>query len=139
MRTTFLASTDLTTIECGMCGGIYAIGERYRIEQERLAQCWNCPYCKCSWGYPGKSEAQKLREQLTRKQAEIDQAKATNRDLSEQVTKGQRRLSAQRGVNTILKKRIATGKCPCCHEQFTDVAAHMKQQHPDYAAQPITE
>ena len=34
-NTTFVASTQLVTISCGECGGVYAILERYRENKHR--------------------------------------------------------------------------------------------------------
>jgi hypothetical protein len=31
-----------------------------------------------------------------------------------------------------IKKRAAAGTCPCCQRSFSNMATHMKRQHPDY-------
>lgn len=132
MATTFVSSTSLTTIDCGLCGGTYAIQERYLQEKVEVGGFWHCPYCKCSWGY-GEGENDKLKKQLEqerqrvlREQQRHDQTKAGLRET-------ERRLIAQRGVTTRIKNRVANGVCPCCKRNFSNLAAHMKTKHPAFA------
>ncbi len=88
MSTTFTASVELTTIECGKCGGTYAINERYRKEKYECSGSWNCPYCEISWGYQG-SENQRLKEKVAKLQTDIEHKEAD----SVQVPSGDSRRS----------------------------------------------
>lgn len=139
MSTTYVAETHLTTMNCGVCGGVYAIQEVYRKECHSKAKCWTCPYCRCSWGYPGKTEADKLRARLEIAQSRADKLRArleiarSHADHAAQRAKGlERSNAALRGVNTRTKNRIKNGVCPCCKRSFVDLAAHMKTKHPAY-------
>jgi hypothetical protein len=44
---------------------------------------------------------------------------------------------ATRGHLTRQRKRIAEGVCPCCHRTFKQLAAHMKNKHPDFKAEEL--
>lgn len=122
----------LTVINCGECGGIYAINERYRQGQEQVGGSWHCPYCECGWGYAHNSENERLKRDLQLKEAELtrqlqrlDQTKAALRE-----TESRRR--AEKGAKTKLKKRAASGICPCCNRYFVEVHKHMLSQHPEF-------
>ena len=69
-------------------------------------------------------ERDRLRQQLAQKDDEIKR----QRDLREQE---ERRVSAAKGQITKLKKRAKAGVCPWCNRTFSNMAAHMKTQHPD--------
>ena len=105
--TTF--TVDLTQISCGKCGGTYAINERYRRQREEEGGSWNCPYCKCSWGYV-TTTIDKLRRQLERSR------------------------SAIKGHLTRTKNRVKNGVCPCCKRSFENLRQHMETKHPEYAS-----
>lgn len=36
-----------------------------------------------------------------------------------------------------LKKRAAAGTCPCCKRSFSNMATHMRKQHPAYVADNV--
>jgi phage/plasmid primase-like uncharacterized protein len=113
----------LTSIDCGECGGVYAINERYRKQREDNAGTWNCPYCQVSWGY-GKGALQRANEELAaetaRKKAALERANAAEAEA----------LKLQREAAR-LKARAKAGVCPCCNRTFKQLAAHMKNKHPE--------
>lgn len=128
----------LTSINCGECGGTYAINERFRQQKHDNGGGWNCPYCKCSWGYFGKTEAQKLKEQLAEEQRRrvfAQENAAAERAAREQT---ERRLSATKGAKTRIVNRIKNGVCPCCNRTFINLGQHMANQHPDFQAKEST-
>lgn len=123
----------LTQINCGKCGGTYAINERFRAEQETVGGTWMCPYCQTSWGYGHNNENARLRQQLVaaegREKWQRDRAER-HRQAAETNA---RRAAAARGQVTKLKRRVSRGVCPCCNRTFADLARHMAGQHPDFA------
>ncbi len=119
MSTALKVELELTTISCGACGGTYAITERYRAHKYEHKSSWHCPYCQISWGYVGKTETQKLQEQLA---AEKARHAAT---LS--------RENALRQKQDKLAKRVKNGVCPCCTRSFTNLKRHIASKHPEYA------
>lgn len=119
-------TTELTKIQCGNCGGVYAISERYRRNKEERGGSWTCPYCRCGWGYSQESsllekaerKAKQYSNWLAREKAEHDQTKMS--------------LRAQKGAKTKLKNRISQGICPCCNKRFEDLKNHMLTEHPEF-------
>ena len=116
---------QLTTINCGECGGTYAINERYRTNRERDGDGWHCPYCKIAWGYFGNGTVENLEKELTqmRKRKEWAEQEAKN---------AEHRRRGEKAAKTRIKNRISNGVCPCCNRTFQNLHRHMQNQHPDY-------
>lgn len=118
-------TVTLTEINCGCCGGTYAINERYRQQKYEKGETWTCPYCNASWGYSGRGENERLKRELegerTRKLAALDRANAAEAAA----------LKAEKS-KARLEKRIRAGTCPCCHRTFKQLTAHMKAKHPEH-------
>ena len=118
---------ELTEINCGECGGTYAINERYRLQAYQKGTSWTCPYCQVGWGYRGNSENDKLKRQLEKERK--------RREWAEQETKNtENRLRAQKAATTRIKNRVGAGVCPCCNKTFKQLARHMRSKHPNYAS-----
>jgi len=118
-------AVELTEINCGECGGTYAINERFRKQKQNNGGGWNCPYCEISWGYFGKTEAQCLKEQL--------EAEKRGKELAQRQARAARNQTrAYKGQITKIKKRVHNGVCPCCNRHFQNLENHMKNKHPDY-------
>lgn len=115
----------LTSIDCGVCGGVYAITERHRSWCQQNGKAWHCPYCQTGWGFVGNGEVDRLKKELdaerSRKQSALERANEAEQNLAQALRKEAR-----------LKRRIAAGTCPCCQRTFKQLAAHMSRQHPDY-------
>lgn len=125
MNVKFAVQVELAEMNCGECGGVYAINERYREQQYKKGGTWTCPYCKTGWGYSGNSENEKLKRELEaerkRKLEALDRANAAmfERDM------------AQKDLKRHLV-RSKNGVCPCCKRTFKQLAAHMKTKHPEF-------
>jgi hypothetical protein len=123
---------NLESVDCGECGGSYALNERYINQARAKGGTWHCPYCQTGWGYAEGTEA-KLKKQLAAKEQELQAererkaAALTRANLAEEA-----RLKLERAVKKH-KTRTAAGTCPCCTRTFKQLAAHMKNKHPDYA------
>lgn len=124
MSHTYTESVTLSLLTCGGCGIAYGVPDTWLAERRTDHKTFNCPN-GCSRAFQGKTEVEKLREQLQRTESRVthwqDQAEAAERSAR-----------AQRGINTKLRQRIANGICPCCHRSFVNLAKHMSGQHPDY-------
>lgn len=129
----------LTTINCGKCGGTYAINERYRQKCYEKGDCWNCPYCKVGWGYANNNENAKLKAQLKaveEREASL-KARATLLEQSREAAWKQAKTerTVRKRTQTILRKtkdRVKNGVCPCCTRHFTNLERHMASKHPGY-------
>ncbi len=136
---TLTVSTDLRTVECGSCGGVYAVSKRYYQQCYEQGLSWNCPYCQrgCGWA-GGQGENKRLKRELenaNRGRASLQGQLARTEDLRDHH---RRSASAYKGQLTKAKKRAANGVCPCCSRTFSDLARHMKSKHPDFGA-PVEE
>ncbi len=118
----------LTVVRC-WCGIQHAIPESLHNEQIRKKDIGGelSVYCPVGHTYiaAGETEADKLRKQLTAKQARLERIQA---DRDRQKNK----LTATKGVVTRLKKRVGNGVCPCCNRHFANLYRHMNGQHPGF-------
>lgn len=132
MSTTFVASTELTTIDCGTCGGIYAICEKYRDTCEDNGTSWNCPYCCGGWGYRKNNRVARLRKKLEDSQEKLRREAIRHNCTKSELKDTEHRRRAEKAAKTRLKNRAANGVCPCCKRTFKQLAAHMKTKHPTW-------
>jgi len=111
MRQALDVAVTLTEINCGECGGTYAINERYRLQREEKSGYWTCPYCKCGWGY-GTGTLQKEKERHAATLSRLNEALAEKNAIERKL------------------KRVGNGVCPHCNRHFQNLARHMKCKHP---------
>lgn len=111
-----------TCCECGVLFGMEVGFDNQRRDDHRR---WFCPNGH-SQHYTGKTEAQKLTEQL-----EAARSLAT-RERERRAT-AERSASAYKGQVTKVKRRVGKGVCPCCTRTVRQLADHMAEKHPDYA------
>ncbi len=103
-------TVTLTEIDCGQCGGTYAINERYRQQKYERKGYWHCPYCQTDWGYE-KGQLELTQERLKAALARENEERAAK-------DKALRKL-----------KRVGQGVCPECNRTFLNLAAHMTCKH----------
>lgn len=111
-------TVELAEINCGECGGTYAINERYRQQKYQKGESWTCPYCRTGWGYKGNSENEKLKRELEAERQRKDAALSRENEQRMAREKLERKL-----------KRVGKGVCPDCNRSFQNLAAHMKCKH----------
>lgn len=124
----------LTQVNCGECGGTYAINERYYAQARTKGTAWTCPYCKTGWGFTGNSENEILKKELEAEKRRVAFANDQARMERERRESAEHRERAQKANVTKIKKRIKNGVCPCCNRTFIDLQRHMAVKHADYAA-----
>lgn len=84
------------------------------------SQCW-----------PGKSDLEKLREELDWEKRRRESAEAS-RDTARRAEASVRgRLRAQ-------SERVANGVCPCCKRTFQNLMRHMSTKHPGFKSEAAT-
>ena len=106
---------DYVFVSCCMCGVSFAVPLEMN---NRLRQTHNWFYCPNGHQqqYTGKTEAEKLKEQLqASERMRIAEAAAAEAALREQ----KRKLAA----------RINRGVCPHCNRKFSELARHMETKH----------
>lgn len=117
-------SVELTTVNCGECGGVYAVNSRFHTQRREKGGYWTCPYCKTSWGFnPDGAENARLKKEL---QAEKDRKLAALAEANE----ARAALERQRKESARVARRVKHGVCTCCNRTFQNLARHMKTKHP---------
>jgi DNA-binding XRE family transcriptional regulator len=109
---------------CCKCGIAFAMPVDY---QKRLRNDHSTFYCPAGHGqhYTGKSEEQKLRDQLAQRDATLqrEQNRANQlRHERDQIAKAHRKM----------RIRVMNGVCPCCNRSFENLRQHMATQHSDF-------
>ena len=123
----------LVTEVCCDCGVLFAMPDELHDKLvDKPGTAFYCPNGH-SQHYVGKTEAQKLKEQLerreqelARRQAQLDQARA-EAEHQAAVARGYKGAAAK------ARKRAAKGVCPApgCKRSFVDVARHVSTCHPE--------
>lgn len=127
--------TVLESLNC-WCGVPFAAP----VELLRECRRYSNQKCYCPLGHANvwsKTEADRLREQLAARQAEVDRANARIADQRVAIEHKDRKLIAAKGQMTKLKRRVANGVCPCCNRQFAELHRHMQTKHPEYVATEV--
>lgn len=117
----------LVTETCVNCGVPFAIPD---YMQKRLIQNQGTSfYCPSGHQqhYTGKTETQRLREQLNA-QLQESTRQAENAKIERAARE---RAEAELARH---KKRSAAGTCPCCKRTFQELTRHMQTKHPEYVA-----
>lgn len=135
--TSIKETVELSVINCGECGGTYAINDRYRKQKAQQGGGWNCPYCKCNWGYwsDNDTEIGRLKNQLKSAEKRVEWAENGRRKAQQRAERTERRRRAEKAAKTRIKNRVAKGVCPCCNRHFENLHRHMQTKHPDYTEQ----
>ena len=116
---TLTFSTILVSQTCISCGVQFAMPEELDNRLRQTHKSFFCPNGHIQ-NYVGKTEAEKLREELKRKEAEI-------------AGIVDEKYAALHQVQTLEKKlkRVHNGTCPCCKRSFQNLKKHMASKHPE--------
>lgn len=129
-------TSDLSVINCGICGGTYALSRRYVVKRREHGGCWTCPYCATGWGYSKEnSEIEKLKKQLQNQTDATKDQRLRKEELFEKCGKLERSRNGMKGVLRREQNRLArvkNGTCPCCKRHFKNLERHMKGKHPNF-------
>ena len=122
--------TDYEVFSCE-CGATYALPSAFVKKLRDSHKTFYCPN-GCSRYFPQESDKeilQRKNEELKKNLFEANDRVTYWFDRSESE---KRSKAAYKAHHTILKKKIKKGQCPCCNQNFPDVAEHIKSSHPDY-------
>lgn len=138
MSATTFTTTEIVAHTCGKCGIVFGMSREFMTARQNDHVTWYCPN-GCARAFTGKSEAERLRDELAREKHRTEQATARAEDearrrrlVIEQKDAVERSLRATKAVVTRTKKKIVAGRCPCCSTQFKDLKTHMATRHPNY-------
>ena len=129
--TTIELGTQLVAMECINCGITFAFPASYNARLRETHANFYCPNGHAQ-AYLGKTEAEKLRDELKREQERITRLQSSVEFWKGREQTKERSLRAHKGIVTKLRKRIAHGVCPCCHRKFKDLRDHMRTEHPEW-------
>lgn len=117
----YVAQVWMETITCYKCQVHFAVPlETVRRLRGSQKSFW-CP-AGHEQHFTGKSEAQKLRDELARKDEVLaaEQARgARMRRERDEVVRAHKRM----------RTRVMNGVCPCCNRTFQNLLQHMKTEH----------
>lgn len=123
-------AATLEHVRC-WCGCLFgAPASLIRIARENPEKVFYCPL-----GHANAyriSDKVKLESQIVAMRAELDQARAAGADEFQKRLAEERKVSAAKGRITKLKNRISAGVCPCCNRFFSELASHVKTEHPGF-------
>lgn len=135
---TITRKESLITETCSGCGILYAMPESFQKERLADKRTFYCPNGHTQT-YTGKTEAQKLREQLDeerrgRQRAEQNVAYWSDeaKEQRERAEHERRRANGYKGHATRITKRAKAGVCPCCNRSFENLRRHMTSKHPQF-------
>lgn len=133
-----ILNVTMTTITCCQreCGIVFAVPMWWEQHRREDHSTWYCPNGHTQHFPIGSSDAEKERQRAEQAEAERDVARASRRAAWEETARQTRRVVALKGIVTRTKKRIAAGKCPCCHARFPNLGDHMATEHPGYRETP---
>lgn len=112
------------TIECCQCGMAFAMTDDFRDRRLEDHGWFYCP-AGHQQHYTGKTEEQKLREQLEKETRESARLRQRNDEI-------QRRAAAVNKQYKHIRDRIKNGVCPCCTRTFQNLGNHMRTEHADW-------
>lgn len=141
MTETISVSHDMDVMQCGGCGITFAAPKAWR--QGKLAgampkdRTFYCPNGCCRVYSAGQSKEDELRREIQRKEQLLAMYASEFNDEREAHNRTKMSLRSQKAAKTMLKRRVASGKCPCCSEHFSNLERHMKSAHPDGKVVPI--
>ncbi len=123
--TTVTYRASVVAVEmCGCQHTVYLSAE-HSEQRQRDHKSFFCSVCGRSNHYPGKSDIEKLRGQLTSTKDMLDTMRV-DRALKEHQRRG------AKAAKTRIKNRVMNGVCPCCNRTFQNLASHMANKHPFY-------
>lgn len=129
---------ELQSVTCYSCGVAFGMSKGFYADRLRDQRNFFCPNGH-GQHFIGKTEADRLREQLAAKEAEIIREREATARARDDALRQDRRRRYVKGQLTKAKKHVAAGVCPVgeCHRHFANLGRHMTTKHPDYVGQDI--
>jgi hypothetical protein len=135
---TLIREQLLVTETCCNCGVLFAwpqeLQQKALEERGPRGRSFYCPNGHAQH-FTGKTEEEKLREQLEAKQRSLEWSWRENERVRDQRDCAERSAAAYKGHVTRLRNRISNGVCPVadCKRSFINVRRHIATMHKDWA------
>jgi hypothetical protein len=129
----------LSVVECCNCHIYFAMPEDLHVELQRNHKSFWCPaghsisYRQKSDIEIAKAETEEMRRQRDREKQNSAYLHSRIEEEAEKKNHARAQARAFKGVITKVKKRVGNGVCTCCNRSFSNLAAHMKHKHPEWA------
>lgn len=131
MSTTQTYTGTLVVQTCIKCGMTFGVDQNYDRARRDDHNSFYCPAGHSQF-YSGKSEAEKLKDELINHERSLTYLRNANQSLHSQLTDANHKVRAEKAAKTRLKNRVKNGVCPCCNRSFQNLHNHMKNEHPDF-------
>lgn len=122
---------QLETVECANCCMTFAVAGRFIRDRRDDHKGFYCPNGHTNF-YNGKSEAEKLKDQLAQKERALSFEQSRVADLRRSKEHVENQLRSTKGLVTKAKKKLArvdNGVCPECKRSFQNLRRHMETKH----------
>jgi hypothetical protein len=130
-ETQFTLTSTLVPITCYLCGIVFGLEREFKNRRINDHEPWHCPNGH-SQVFSGKTEAERLREQLAATERCLTNSREETQRQRELRQQTERSLRGTKAVVTRMKRRTVKGQCVCCSKKFKDLETHMKTEHPDW-------
>lgn len=135
-----LITDTIVAHQCPSCGVWHGIPERLNQQAlDKRGPNGKQIYCPNghTWHYTGKTEAERLKDQLEQAQREKIWAENRASRIAMERDAAQRQASAFKGQATRARKRAQAALCPVegCGRSFIQMKRHLSAKHPGYAPQ----
>ncbi len=120
---------NLVQITCCKCKTLFGMQhDVYEIAKQRGHEfTFYCPHGHKQHFPFGETQEELLRRERDRLKQENARLVSERKIAEAKVEQLERKAKNQ-------ARRAKAGTCPCCSRTFKQLAAHMKQKHPEYAA-----
>lgn len=112
-----LINKSFEEVSCYLCGCLFALESNFRKNRVNDHADFFCPNGHSQY-YGGKTEADKLREELSREISRRSTAEHEKEKLDKKL------------------KRVENGVCPECNRSFLNLQRHIKTKHSDCKKKP---
>lgn len=122
-------TVELETETC-WCGMPFALPRDLRYQARNRNHTIFCPLGHTiTWKETEETRLRLERDRLKQQTAQLEDEAREARRLAVEASQ---RAAKYEAANKRLKKRSAAGTCPCCQRTFSNMAEHMKRQHPEF-------
>lgn len=119
----YVEDVTITCIHTG-CGLSFAVPKWWEQHRRKDHAWFYCPNGH-QQHFVSETDEEKLRRERDRLKQEQARLEQELREANEKADSAVKRAA-------LLRKRAAAGTCPCCQRTFSNMAEHMKKEHPSF-------
>ena len=133
MSTTITLYGTFSTVTCCWenCDLTFAMPKDIDDQFRRDHVSFYCPRGH-KQSYTCKSDLETKQDTINELARKLEYLEAEQEVTEQERDHFRKSRDSTKGALTKIKKRIASGVCPCCNRQFTNLARHMTGKHPNY-------